>query len=159
MQFLLPAVLGSFLLGALIGVYLLFPVIEQKRYLRDLDAAARKLQPASLRAQTLERQIAADRRKIATLDDLRGRPQADLDVLNELSRLLPPQVWTNAVEIYPDSVVLSGEADQAAALLKLLDSSPLFQDSEFALSVTRNGQTEQFRIKSMRRGRIGRTTP
>jgi Tfp pilus assembly protein PilN len=159
MQFLLPAVLASVLLGAVIGVFLIFPVIEQKRYLRDLDAAARKLQPAALRAQTLERQIAADRRKIATLDDLRARPQADLDVLNELSRLLPPQVWTNAVEIYPDSVVLSGEADQAAALLKLLDSSPFFQNSEFALSVTRNGQTEQFRIKSMRRGRIGRTTP
>jgi general secretion pathway protein L len=133
--------------------------MEQKRYRSDLDAAARKLQPAALRAQTLERQIAADRRRIATLDDIRSRPQADLDALNELSRLLPPQVWTNAVEIYPDSVVLSGEADQAAALLKLLDSSPLFQNSEFALSVTRNAQTEQFRIKTMRRGRIGRTTP
>jgi Tfp pilus assembly protein PilN len=158
-HYLLPAALGSLLLLVLIVVFLVYPAFEQRRYRSDLDAAARKLQPAALRAQTLERQIAANRRKIATLDDLRVRPQADLDVLNELSRLLPPQVWTNAVEIYPDSVVLSGEADQAAALLKLLDSSPLFQNSEFALSVTRNGQTEQFRIKTMRRGRIGRTTP
>ena len=59
-------------------------------------------------------------------------PQADLDVLNELTRLLPPPVWTSAVEIYPDSVVISGEAEQAAPLLKVLDSSPLFQNSEFA---------------------------
>jgi general secretion pathway protein L len=159
MHYLVPAVLGGLLVVALVAVFLVFPAIEQKRYRDDLDAAARKLQPAALRAQTLERQIASDRNKIAALDDFRGRPQADLDVLNELTRILPPQVWTNAIEIYPDSVVLSGEADQAAALLKLLDSSPLFQNSEFALSVTRNGQTEQFRIKTMRRGRTGRTTP
>jgi hypothetical protein len=56
-------------------------------------------------------------------------------------------------------VVLAGEADQAAPLLKLLDSSPLFQNSEFALAVTHNAQNEQFRIKTLRRGRTGRTTP
>jgi general secretion pathway protein L len=157
--YLLPAVFGSVLLAGLIGVFLIYPAIEQRSYRSELDAAARKLQPAALRAQTLEREIASDRSRIAVLDDIRGRAQADLDVLNELSRLLPPPIWTSAIEIYPDSVVLSGEADQAAALLKVLDSSPLFQNSEFALSVTRSGQTEQFRIKTMRRGRLGRTTP
>ena len=55
--------------------------------------------------------------------------------------------------------MISGEADQAAPLLKLLDSSPLFQNSEFALSVSRNAQTEQFRIRTLRRNRVGRTTP
>ncbi len=85
-------------------------------------------------------------------------PQADLEVLNELTRLLAPPVWTSAVEIYPDSVVISGEAEQAAPLLKVLDSSPLFQNSEFA-SMTRSAQIEQFRIKTMRRGRAGRTAP
>jgi Tfp pilus assembly protein PilN len=159
MHYRLPAFLGSILIFALVGVFLIYPAIEQRRYRSDLDAAARKLQPAALRAQTLERKTASDRRNIAALDDFRGRPQADLDALNELTRLLPPQVWTNAIEIYPDSIVLSGEADQAAALLKILDSSPLFQNSEFQLSVTRNSQTEQFRIKTMRRGRTGRTTP
>ena len=97
--------------------------------------------------------------RILLLDEIKRRPQADLEVLSELTRLLPPQVWTNAIEIYPDSVVISGEADQAAPLLKVLDSSPLFQNSEFALSVTRTAQTEQFRIKTTRRGRAGRSTP
>jgi hypothetical protein len=73
--------------------------------------------------------------------------------------LLPPPVWTTSVEIYPDSVVIAGEAEQAAPLLKAIDASPLFEKSEFALSVTRSAQAEQFRIKTMRRGRAGRTTP
>jgi len=158
-QLWLPAALGALVLLSLLLGFVVLPAIEQRRYLAGLNAEMKRLEPAALRAQSLDRRIASDRAKIAALDDFRRRPQADLDVLNELTRLLPPQVWTNSIEIYPDSVVIAGEADQAAPLLKVLDSSPLFQNSEFALSVTHNAQTEQFRIKTMRRNRTGRTTP
>ncbi len=159
LPYLIPGVLAVLLALALVTVFAILPAIEQRRYRADLDRAERQLEPSVLRAQSLEKRIAEDRRRVAALDDLRRRPQADLDVLNELTRLLPPPIWTNSVEIYPDSVVVSGEADQAAPLLKALDSSPLFEKSEFSLSVTRNGQSERFRIKTMRRGRAGRTTP
>ncbi len=158
-QYWLPAALGSLVLLSLIIGLVVVPAIQQRRYLAGLNGEIRRLEPRALRAQTLEKKIAADRARVAAIDDFRLRPQADLDVLNELSRLLPAQVWSNSVEIYPDSVVITGEADQAAPLLKLLDSSPLFQNSEFALSVTHNAQAEQFRIKTMRRNRVGRTTP
>lgn len=159
MQYVVPAVLAALAVVALIVVFVIFPALEQRQYRADLDRAARQVEPAALRAQAAEKKIADARNRIAALDEIRRRPQADLDILNELTRLLPPTVWTSAIEIYPDSVMISGEADQAAPLLKLLDSSPLFQNSEFALSVARNAQAEVFRIKTMRRGRAGRTTP
>jgi Tfp pilus assembly protein PilN len=158
-QYWLPVVLGILVLLSLIFGLIVLPAIEQRSYLAGLNAEIRRLEPRAVRAQELDKRITADRAKVAAIDDFRLRPQADLDVLNELSRLLPTQVWTNSIEIYPDSVVIAGEADQAAPLLKLLDSSPLFQNSEFALSVTHNGPSEQFRIKTMRRGRVGRATP
>lgn len=158
-QYLLPAILAALLAVGLIVLFVVYPMLERRSYLAALNVEIRKLEPVAARAQSLDKKAAADRARTATLDDIRRRPQADLDVLNELTRLLPAQVWTSSIEIYPDSVVIAGEADQAAPLLKLLDSSPLFQNSEFALSVTHNAQTEQFRIKSMRRGRAGRTTP
>jgi Tfp pilus assembly protein PilN len=159
LQYLIPGVLTVLLALALVAVFVVFPALEQKRYREELDRAVRKLEPAVLRTQTLQKKTEADRLRIAALDEFRRRPQADLDVLNELTRLLPPPIWTTAVEIYPDSVVISGEADQAAPLLKVLDSSPLFQNSEFALGVTHTGPVEQFRIKTSRRGRNGRSTP
>jgi Tfp pilus assembly protein PilN len=158
-QYLLTAVLGCILVAGLIAVFVVLPAIEQRNYLASLNAEIQKLEPRAQQAQALEKRATANRAKTQALDEIRRRPQADLDVLNELTRLLPNQVWTNSIEIHPDSVILAGEADQAAPLLKLLDSSPLFQNSEFALSVTRSAQTEQFRIKTMRRGRAGRTTP
>jgi Tfp pilus assembly protein PilN len=160
-QYLIPSILGGLLaIGALVA-FAIVPAVEQRKYLDGLNAEIHRLSPAAMRAEALAKRIDTARSRIATLDELRRRDQADLDVLNELTRILPPQTWTNTIEVYPDSVTIAGETDQAAPLLKLLDSSPLFQNSEFALSVTRNGtgQTEQFRIKTMRRGRIGRTTP
>lgn len=160
MQYAVPAFLGALLLIALLVVFVIFPAMQQRRYRNELAQAARKLEPAALRVQAIDKRVTDQRSRISSLDELKRRPQADLDVLNELTKLLPPQIWTSSIEIYPDSVVIAGEADQAAPLLKTLDSSPLFEKSEFTLSVTRNQQgNEAFRIKTMRRGRAGRTTP
>lgn len=158
-RYLVPVALGALLALGLLSVFVLFPLLNEHRYVTDLTAEQRRLEPAALRVQIIDKSLAAHRARIASLDEFRRRPQADLDVLNELVRLLPPQVWTNSIEIYADSIVIAGEADQAAPLLKLLDSSPLFQNSEFAMTVTHSGQADQFRIKTIRRGRAGRSTP
>jgi Tfp pilus assembly protein PilN len=160
-QYLLPAILAALALIGALAAFLIVPALEQRRYLDALNNEIQRLDPAAAQAQALEQRIAKGRARIGSLDELRRRTQADLDVLNELTRILPPKTWTNSIEIYPDNVVIAGETEQAGPLLKLLDSSPLFQNSEFALSVTRNtaGQMEQFRIKTMRRNRAGRTTP
>jgi len=158
-RYLLPVTLAVLVALGLLTVFVLFPFLNERRYVRDLMAEQSRIAPAALRVQAIDKILLANRARIASLDDFRRRPQADLDVLNELVRLLPEQVWTNSIEIFPDSVVIAGEADQAAPLLKLLDSSPLLEKSEFVMSVTHNGQIDQFRIKSMRRGRAGRSTP
>jgi Tfp pilus assembly protein PilN len=158
-RYLIPVALAVLLVLGIIAVFVIFPILNERRYVADLTAEQRRIAPAALRVQTIEKTLATDRGRIAALDDFRQRPQADLDLLNELVRLLPEQVWTSSIEVLPDSVVIVGEADQAAPLLKLLDSSALFEKSEFAMPVTHNGQTDLFRIKTMRRGRAGRTTP
>lgn len=159
-QYLAPLVLAVLLIAALITAFVILPVIGENRTIAALTAEARKLEPAATRAQNLERTIGTVRARTGALADFRARTQADLDVLNELSRVLQPPVWTNQIEILADSVTIAGEADQAAPLLRLLDSSPLFHNSEFSLSVVRNAQqAEQFRIRTLRRGRSGKATP
>ena len=158
-RYLIPIALAALLVLGIIAVFVIFPIVNERRYVADLTAEQRRIAPAALRVQTIDKTLATDRARVAALDDFRQRPQADLDLLNELVRLLPEQVWTSSIEISSDSVVIAGEADQAAPLLKLLNSSTLFEKSEFVMPVTHNGQTDLFRIKTMRRGREGRTTP
>jgi pilus assembly protein HofN len=122
-----------------------------RQYLKELNRQITQLQPRAARSSSLDRRIAQLKARIDLLDRYRARTKDDIDIVNELTRLLPPPVWINSLEIHPDAVTISGEADQSAPLLKALDSSPLFRNSEFAGPVGRNGEFETFRIKTLRR--------
>ena len=122
-----------------------------RRYLKELNAEIAKLQPRAARSTSVDKRIAQTKARIELLDRYRARTKDDIDIINELTRLLPPPVWINQLEIHADNVVIAGEADQSAPLLKALDASPLFRNSEFGgIQRTTNG-TENFRIKTMRR--------
>jgi hypothetical protein len=47
-------------------------------------------------------------------------------------------------------VTISGEAEQAAPLLKVVDGSPLFHNSEFN-GISKVGSAEVFRMRTQRR--------
>ena len=144
------AVLAMLLVLAGIALFAVGPY-RQRRYMQALQQEIAQVQPAAQKSLALDHRIDHARSQIQTLDSFRGRSHADFEVLNELTRLLPPPMWASLVEIYPDYVIVSGEAEQAAPLLKIIDSSPLFQDSAFTNSVVRSGKDELFRIKTYRR--------
>ena len=61
-------------------------------------------------------------------------------------------MWANTVDLSRDAVTILGEAEQAAPLLKVLDASPLFHNSEFnGISKVQNAET--FRLRIQRRPR------
>jgi len=144
------AVLALLLILGTIALFAIGPY-RQRHYMQALQQEIAAIQPAAQRSVALDRRMDHERGQIATLDSFRGRSHADFEVLNELTRLLSPPTWAQVVEVYPDYVVISGEAEQAAPLLKIIDSSPLFQNSEFTSSVVRSGKNELFRIKTTRR--------
>jgi Tfp pilus assembly protein PilN len=149
----IPTAILAFLLVATGVSWLVYVGWRDQRYLDELHAEISKVQPLAARADALDRRTAEHRARIVLLDQYRNRTQADIEILAELSRIIPPAVWTPNVDITPETVTISGEADQAAPLLKILDSSPYFRNSEFPTGVMRSGQNggEGFRIKTYRR--------
>ena len=59
LRLVIPAVLGALLVLLAIAVFLIYPAMDQKRYARELEAEARKLEPSVKRVQRLDAQ--ADR--------------------------------------------------------------------------------------------------
>lgn len=149
--FLPTAVLGGLLL-LLTGALLAHSAFEDRRYLRKLEREIAALEPQARKAAALDRQIDLTRARARLLDEFRRRTSDDLEALDELSRLLPPPAWANSIELSRDAANIVGEAEQAAALLKVIDASPLFQDSEFSV-IARVGNNENFRIHTRREGR------
>jgi len=125
---------------------------EDRRFLVALEAEIAKISPLATRGAALERSIENTRARIALLDEFRTRPHADLNSLNELTRLLAPPAWLQNLALTRTNLTMQGEAEQAAALLKLLDASPLFRDTEFAQPISRSANGENFGLRANREG-------
>jgi Tfp pilus assembly protein PilN len=150
MIFVPTAILAALVLlvaGAVFG----YSRIEERRYVAALEQESAKLQPQVKRIAALDKSLAQARVRAHLLDEFRGRSKYDLDTLNELTKLLAPPIWTNHIELNRDAITLSGEAEQAAPLLKLVDSSPYFKDSGFQIPIMKGVNIEMFRIRAMRR--------
>lgn len=145
-----PTAVVAAMLLLVLGASLAWSAIEQRQYLKRLAAEIARLEPQARRAGALDRRIENAQNRGRLLVDFRARTRHDLDALNELTRLLPPPVWTNLIEISRDTVTISGEAEQAAPLLKALDASPLFRNSEFR-GISKVGAAELFRMTTLRR--------
>ncbi|HYM13863.1 MAG TPA: hypothetical protein VEU62_24205 [Bryobacterales bacterium] len=143
------AVLGALLLLTT-GAMLAHSSIEDRRYQQALETEIAKIEPQARRAQTLEAEILHAQNRARLLDEFRGRTKADLESLNELTRLLAPPTWTSVIDLTPGAATISGETDQAAPLLKVLDSSRYFANSTFIGSIAKSGGSEQFQIRTGR---------
>jgi hypothetical protein len=143
------AALALLVAGAVFG----YSRIEESRYIASLETESAKLQPRVKSIAALDQAVEKARARARLLDEFRGRSKYDLDTLNELTKLLAPPIWTNYTEMNRDAVVMAGETEQAAPLLKLLDSSPYFQNSGFQIPIVKAGTFEMFRIRAQRRPR------
>jgi len=149
---LVPSIVLAAALAAIAISMLVYSRIADRNYLKGLEAEIARLEPRARRAAALDKEIGKARSRAQLLDEIRGRTLADLDALNELTRLIAPPAWSNAVDMARDSVRVSGEASQASGLIKIIDSSPLFQGSEFSV-VQRTANSESFQIRTNRRAR------
>jgi Tfp pilus assembly protein PilN len=141
--------LGSLLVAGLIALGL-YGRFEDRKYLEQLQAETAVLGPRVQRLQQLDQRIAQSRAYTQLLDAFQARTKGDLDALREATRLIPPPSWVNTLELSRNSLVVAGEADQATGLLRAIDSSPMFNNSEFLVPLNRVGNAEIFRIRASR---------
>jgi Tfp pilus assembly protein PilN len=146
----IPATALAVLVAMLAGTLFAMPAYQDHRYERSLQSEIAKVEPGARRAAAVERDTDTLRKRTILLDDFRRRSKLDMDVLEEMTRLLPPQVWLNLLDLNRTQVAIAGETDQAAPLLKLIDGSPYFEASEFLVPPTRAANGETFRIRTNR---------
>jgi Tfp pilus assembly protein PilN len=151
LRYLPTAVLGSIVLLLLVAM-LAYPSYSDRHYLGLVQAQIRQYDPLAKKAAEVERETANARNRSQTLDNFRLQTRQDLDALNALTHLLAPPAWLSSLQLARGSVNITGETDQAAALIKLLDGSPQFQGSSFSLPLQRTAGGELFSIRSARRG-------
>src|SRR5262249_11539917 len=124
-----PTLVLAVLLLLMAGAVVAYSGFSERHYLDGIRQEIAKYEPQAQRAAALDRQIAGSPARAELLDPVCPRTQSDLDALNELTRLIAPPAWTNSVALTRDTVRITGEAPDAAPLLRILDGSPLFANS------------------------------
>jgi Tfp pilus assembly protein PilN len=149
---LIPTFALAGMLVLMVGALAAHSSYENARYLERLQAEMKRIEPQARKVDLLDKTVMATRARTQLLDDFRRRSKADLDALNELTRLLTPPTWLTGVDIRRNGVQITGETEQAAPLIQILDNSPLFVSSEFSMSPVRVAGGELFSIKASREG-------
>ena len=147
-----PAIALASLAVLLLGAVVAYPKYADGQYLALLRTQIHTLEPQARRAVELDRKIAIARNRAQTLDTFRARTREDLDALSEVTKLLAPPTFLNSMQLSRDSVAITGEAEQAAALLKVLDNSRQFRGSAFLIPIPRGQEGDIFSIRSTRQG-------
>jgi hypothetical protein len=149
---LVPSIALGSVLVLLVGALAAQSSYQNSRYLKTVQAEIRKLEPVARRVDAIDRELSATRGRTQALDEFRRRAKSDMDALNELTNLIPPPGWVNGLDMDRATVIISGEVEQAAGLLKTLDGSGLFASSEFTMPIAQAGSAEAFRIRTQREG-------
>jgi general secretion pathway protein L len=136
----------------LFGAVVAYPKYADRQYLALLRAEIHKLEPEARKAVDLDRKIAIAHNRAQTLDTFRARTREDMEGLSEVTKLLTPPTWLTSLQLSRDSVAVSGEAEQAAALLKVLDSSRQLRGSAFVIPIARGQNGDLFTIRAARQG-------
>jgi general secretion pathway protein L len=101
----------------------------------------------------------AGAREAEALERLRREAPQPVEILNELTRVLPDTAWLTDLRLEEGRVDLTGQARSASELLALIERSPLFVDAALAAPVVVEAQDGRERFSLRARLRAGGNTP
>jgi len=130
-------------------LYIIAPLkIEEKRVLEiDRQIALRKDEIKKIVA--LKKEIEAVKTELSAINDFKhGKPMA-LNILKELTAILPKSAWLSRVRITDTAVELEGYSASATGILSKLEASSYFKKAEFASPTFRDARmnADRFNIK------------
>lgn len=147
-----PKFLTVLLLLIILGlwiVYLIAPLqIEEKR-LEEIDRQISSRKEEVKKVEALKSEREALEGEIATVNNFKENRRMTIDILKELTAILPKSAWLSRVRVSPTNVDLEGYASSATGLLSKLEASPFFKKVEFSSPTFRDTRmnADRFNIK------------
>jgi Tfp pilus assembly protein PilN len=145
---LLNTVLTGLLLLSLIAWGASYPIRDELR-LRQLKAENQKLEPAVAVLQREEAELQKVRKELVFLSGLEQRKGEVLRVLDELTRVIPTSAYLSNLRYHDRLIELQGNAENASALIPVLERSAVFENVGFNAPSNRGRDNrETFSLKA-----------
>lgn len=146
--FIATAILLAVIL--LIGAfYILSPIMIEQKNIEQIDDRINSLKPEMKKIEALKKEMETISSDIKTINNFKKQNIMTMDVLKEITKILPAKTWLTRVRIAEDSVEIEGYATSATEIIPKLENSKYFQKAEFASPTFRDPRqnNERFVIK------------
>ena len=139
--------LGMFVL-ALLAWAISFPIKDELR-LRQLQKENQKIEPAVAALRSEDAQLQQLQKEVSYLNDLNRRRGEIVAVLDELSKIVPNNAYLSTLRYRAGVLEMQGSAENASALIPLLERSPLYENVGFNAPSNRGRDNrETFSLKA-----------
>ncbi len=122
-------------------------VWRQRMVAKTLDGELRTLTATLMDLEAQRARYDAVRERIRFLGRVRDGAPPAIDILRELTDIIPETAWVHQISVSDGRVEMDGYAAAASELIGLLEASPIFQNAEFLSAITRGRDgKDRFRI-------------
>jgi general secretion pathway protein L len=134
------------MLAVLVVAAITIPLVQKNRAIAEVEtqvqaAAAAAREGAELR-QDLEKMAEASQ----FLLDKKASEVMIVEVVDEVSRVLPDHTWIARMDLSGTDLQIQGQSSSASSLIRIIESSPWFEDVRFASPVVQIAGTENDRF-------------
>jgi Tfp pilus assembly protein PilN len=148
----IPVAFTMFLLLSLLvlGIlYLLAPLKVEEKRLAEIERRVTAIRGEVRKVETLKKEVDALEGEVATVKGFKKRKPMTLQILKELTAILPKSAWLTRARITDTTVEIEGYAAAATELLPKLEASPYLRKVEFASPTFRDVRlnSDRFVIK------------
>ncbi|HYE36181.1 PilN domain-containing protein [Methylocaldum sp.] len=135
------------LLVIVLGV---LPIWSNRSLALDLEQEVKKASKTAKEVESLRHEMEDLVHQTRFLQQRKRAEPAMVDMLQELTDVMPDQTWLNGLQYRDHRLVIQGQSPSASALIELIEASPFFQNTSFVSPVTKDTASglERFQIAS-----------
>ncbi len=138
------------LLSSLIIAVLVLPIIMNHKLAEELEKETKRVGKTAMEVNALREKAEKMADETGFLTQKKRKEPIVLDMLEELTRVIPDNTSLNGLQYRDQKVIIQGQSPAASSLIERIEASPYFKNTNFVSPVTKDissGQ-ERFQISS-----------
>lgn len=131
---------------ALTAIAIYLPFYQRNNLLQQLDIVVAERKLAAMAAAATRDEINGEIERGNYLYNKRSEAPTILEILNELTLIMPDDTWIARLEVYGTRLSIQGESDNASSLIAIVENARFFKDARFSSPVINNPRSGQDRF-------------
>ena len=134
------------MLAVLIVAAITIPIVQKNRAIEAVEA---QVQAAAIEARQ-GAELRQDLEKMAEASQFLVKKKASdvmiVELVDEISRILPDHTWIARLDLSGSELQIQGQSGSSSSLIRIIESSPWFEDVRFASPVVQIAGTDNDRV-------------